>query len=1314
MGERTFKGIMIGCITLCAAALVSLSALTLGWFSGPAVQTDSQPPIDGDIGLRGYFFAGNGSNRKPFEITNPNHFYNLTRLQNLGIFAGTNTSEDSDDGKWHFQIGHDFGDGPRCIEYDAAGNEQPKTYLNMQGTVVSPIGGEGSPFMGVFNGNGIPIKNLVVEGYPEDMGVFGYVSHEGVVKGLVCDNIEIRSTGYTSDTEDDRYNLFYPNVDELFVQNATGFKTASLSLLKKGVSGETNLKKLNGASGTEILELNKDENIDTGTISKYYFKANYPTGRNKGPFSYSWKSSSPIIAPRSLGSNEMLVDLSALRDSEDFNIGSSKQIDARISLIASISVDGFVFSRVIQSYSVQFYSHGHGYTGWIVKEKKIVKVGTGEPSDGLGQDGDYYIDSSNATSANAALYFRNNNTWSPVEGVTNGTKTLPSRTAGNAGDYYINIKGDNAFELYMKESTDGYYTASIFCDYAVQENPNDKNTHYHHGNNIGFLAGHVDGTIENSYVYNGKFVFNNAGNSYVPIATETDLGLVGEIGTHVVNTIEPEIGLTTHGDTGIINLSKIYSLIRDKDASDNDVPMRYGDAAIKAGQTNDKNYISYSNYLSPTATRFSSYLRTGVDNPKEYITGVSSDMSGGSPARWHNYSLPQNIPNDFNSVDFLWNRVIEDEPNSQHVDTTNNQLYIKERFEWGDPLTNGVIVESLTPSSGIDNSYYFNLVTNTLFRKIASGWEKIDALHGKVSPTESFGHSGDLYVDTVNGELHLRDEYSWSKTADVIIVSVSPDNNTGSNGNYFIDTLSYSVFVKETGEWNLMENTTHSAGIPDKSPNNSGDRGLGVFKIVSSYNEQAKIAAENDPYSYFVSNIGDCRILKGTPKTKVYFSTAEYDHSKGSKNSSWGSNGPMRATTIPTYFDSKSFEWPFSRDYNYCFELDLTQMNQATGQYMFNTHSEFLAHYLYGKLIDKFKTAIKPGDDRFGFMFRSSENERLDSLSSYIPLKKPGTKSNFGTDANPRYYPSNSIVFSIDNDNGANVSVVGNNADITIYSNNKGSSDAVEPVYTMRAAPAPSTDEHRFFSYDFKSGVTGNETVKYGDLYLNTTNNKLYRKESSGSWTELTTSTGNNAPTGVGSSDGAYYVQTTSKTVYKFNATTVKWEKVYGVITGTTSPSVNPSGSNMGDAGALYGHIFKLKKGDYVIGAANSGETANIYFLAVQGQTDATIGANDIAGIGNAVTEVDFLTASPEYGEQFSFAQFSFKSTFNTVNGEFTIGIDENDNDRKFRIVFSDTAHGVFVTYLLMYSRSKTLQYWVLVDTHSNKYTDESTTYPRS
>ena len=69
--------------------MVSLSALavavaSIAWFAMP--DKSSEKSLNGEIGLRGYFYDGDGSEEKPFEIVNPIHFYNLCRLQNLGLF----------------------------------------------------------------------------------------------------------------------------------------------------------------------------------------------------------------------------------------------------------------------------------------------------------------------------------------------------------------------------------------------------------------------------------------------------------------------------------------------------------------------------------------------------------------------------------------------------------------------------------------------------------------------------------------------------------------------------------------------------------------------------------------------------------------------------------------------------------------------------------------------------------------------------------------------------------------------------------------------------------------------------------------------------------------------------------------------------------------------------------------------------------------------------------------------------------------------------------------------------------------------------
>ena len=1417
----------IAIVSCLAFSALSLTFATLAWFALPGGKTEKH--IDGEIGLRSYFYAGNGNSPETaFEIVTPIHFYNLTRLQNLGIFTSKRT---------YFQIGHDFGGtkGLCCIDGYDEGVPNYVKYLDMgeasSNTTILPIGSESAPFIGEFNGNGIPIRNLKVKGNPEDIGVFGYVSYEGVVKGLICDELDIISTGYSDDNSDKSNMLFSADIDSLFEQAASGFNTASLSLIETGV-GEQSLKHLNNTNGTPLTEINNPNNIesDSTVSSKYYFRANYPTGANKGPFTYSWKSSSSLIRIKDNQEDydDLEIDLTALRDSTDFNSGKNSQIDSRISIIASVDIDGYVFSRVIQSYTIEFYSKGHGYAGWITVDKNLIRVTSdvNDISPTIGQEGDYYI----LKSGNSySLYYRGSANWTQI---TNTETTAlhdgeesPTREDWNSynksGDsYYIQHytepnSTDEKYVLFKRDTSSDYFSANVFCDYMAKDSypEGDRNTNYHHGNNIGFIAGHVDGTVENSYVYNGKFLLDY-GDGFEAIDTESETGLIGEIGTNVVNTIDPDYGLTMHGETGVLNFSRVYSLIRDVNANGIDVGMKAGDPDIKAGKAqNGTYYISYENYLSPSYTRFSKYLRKHPDYPNGFITGVGTNTGDVSPGTdWHDYTLPSTIPNDYNTVDFSFNQVIEDERTGFYVDRSSLDLYLKKEYKWSDPLISDVVTTKLVPSidTGSIGQYIFNTATDSLFVKktntwgnpiparrgetvptpiardkngdyyvrnynsglelysfdgsswspvsftsgsskpndgtgdvgssyidttggnndlyvkVSNAWVKTPALFGLGEPASGVGYAGEVYVDVQNTEFYNKiDAYTWSKdtSANLSLANIKPLPSLGSNGNYCIDEISYAVFYKNEGEWSRLDAATYNYGVVDKSSNNTGDLGMGVFKIVSTYSADAKTGAESDPIKYYMTGIKQCRIFKGKPINKVYFSTAELDRSLSSSFSNF------RPTTLPSYFDLHSFDWPFSRDYNYCFELDISQIHQAEGQYMYNTDSDFLAHYLYNILIDKSGARIQPGTDKFGFLFDIADDTKvyqLDALSSYMPVGDPApddtnTKSNFGTISNPRWYPNNSIVFHIDNPYGANVSVVGNGANITIYGNDPSSNTQITPLYTMKGTASNDMDAHRFFSYDFKSGKTGTEFITYGDLYVKTTDDYLndpytlwQENTANDNWTEIASVTsGNGLPGNTNEGDYQYYIDVKSNNLYHWEIIedeTYGWAKQYGALFGADNPPTNP---DMKETNALYAHIFKLPQGDYVIGGEDK-KTANIYYLAVQGQTEGNIGDNEMAGIGNAITNVDFLTSKPVYDAQLDYANFSFKCNFNTICGEFIVGVDTED-ENKFRIFFSDYPTP-FVTYLLTYSQTGTMPYYIIVKTGensqtSNHYSAESVTY---
>ena len=986
MTKKIASRVMLGLVALAGVSLTTLGAFSVSWFSGPNIDTGSDNYLDGSIGLRNYFFAGKGTEDEPYEIVSPIHFYNLTRLQNIGVFSG----------KTYFQVGHIFDiEGVpllKCINgYDRDGNPIYDEFLDMgtfsENTRVMTIGGEGVPFVSEIDGNGLPIKNLKVYGNPEDVGVFGYVAHEGLLKGLVFENLTVTSLGFNNNSSSPDNQLFSEDIDDIFASASYLASDTSLSIVQydplSGNYNTENLKKLNGASGTQLIDINASNRVVEDTmIFNGYFKASFPQVEND-KFTYSVISSTPVI--KELGSTvisgadstDFTFDLKPLHDSVDFNKLQEYQVNAKIYLTASVKVDGYIFSRVIQSYSIELYN-------------------------------------------NASTY------------------------------------------------NEGKYSASIFCDYIDQGVASDHVTGYHHGVNVGLLAGHVDGSVKDCYVFGGEVKFNETG--YHPIAAETDTALIGEIGKNVKNDIDPDIGLVVNGDIGVMNFSKIYSMIR----NDTTYPK-----TIKAGQrtpegsTSVVNYVSYKEFLTDdeeSLEKYIDYLRyyDGKKGEREFITRTDRDVGTGV---WHDYNVPSNFPTDFNSVDFLWNKVIEDE-----------------------------------------------------------------------------------------------------------------------------DDI---------------------------------DRGLGVFKLVTSKNSAA--ASHPDEYgTYMASNLGDSRIINGNPKTKVYFSTAEYDHTR-QNDYSWSGDGiPKRGTDLPSYSDILSFDYPFSRDFNYCFELDLSQMNASLGNdYMYNTDSAFLTNYLSSKLIDKYGEPVTPGNARFGFMFRSSENEILNSLSSYMPVKKPGNKQAFETSEGTKYYPSNSIVFRIENPNGANVSVVGNGQNITIYGYDPDtSSGSVTPLYTMKSGNGSGTDGHRYFSYDVATGATGTTAV-------------------------------------VG-------------------------------------------GNSMTDSGALYGHIFKLEQGDYVIGSAND-NAANIFFLAVQGQNEGTIGAKEMLAIEDKIEGADFLLEAPTYANYpsgLNKAQFTYKATFNTTSGIITTDSYTLGGKKYVRVTFNNSP--IFMTSASFKSRLVEHEFMingVLYDTDRYDYT---------
>ena len=565
--------IILGCIIGTFIPMIC-SAFTIAWFIANT-RADNQV-ADGEIGLRNYFYRsedyqGDGSLEKPHEIVTPTHFYNLTRLQNLGVFPKHT----------YFRVGHHFNgidNPPQCL--DTNGNQVDVLDMTAfcRNNPLLPIGSEGTPFYGSFDGSLIPINGLRIAGNPEDVGVFGYTSYSSEVINLVCTNLEVSSLGYSTSGETNF--LYSETIEDIFSEAATNFETASLSFN----DGETdhNLKTL-VPFVIEDLDAHLIENSD---LLEGGFVLHEPTVSGNHNIEYSLCSSTGVIYKEQNGDN-FIVDLSKLP--VEFNETEAVKMYSSLSIVAAIKINGIRYSRVIQNYKIEI-------------------------------------------------------SYAPL--VEDG----PNK-----------------------------YSLKVDCDYVYDDSHNPIN--FAHGNNIGYLVGHADGNVNNCYVYNGTLLFNNDNASLHNVETQTETGLIGKVGNNVTTDIDPTNTNTNKGETGVLNFSHIYSLIRDPFEAGQVTFAGYDNTYDSSAGTvtgEKKTFISYATehkdsgtgtyppcgVNSDTFDLFSDYLRTDTDTPyKHYITsaGNQQDIKDNNNGAGSSYTIPSGtLDKMMNSVDFTWNKVICD------------------------------------------------------------------------------------------------------------------------------------------------------------------------------------------------------------------------------------------------------------------------------------------------------------------------------------------------------------------------------------------------------------------------------------------------------------------------------------------------------------------------------------------------------------------------------------------------------------------------------------------------------------------------------
>ena len=153
-----------------------------------------------------------------------------------------------------------------------------------------------------------------------------------------------------------------------------------------------------------------------------------------------------------------------------------------------------------------------------------------------------------------------------------------------------------------------------------------------HGNNIGLVVGHCDGSVYDCYVYNGHFKMNDGGAGYSNLANGSNLGLIGLVGGTVQNILadESDVGAKEGKNIGVLDFTTIYRDIIDN----NSFVGSHAASGVSTGVTyipvSTSKYLDYlrvynGTYITKEANAVSLRGRTIVTNTDLGVFTVATD-----------------------------------------------------------------------------------------------------------------------------------------------------------------------------------------------------------------------------------------------------------------------------------------------------------------------------------------------------------------------------------------------------------------------------------------------------------------------------------------------------------------------------------------------------------------------------------------------------------------------------------------------------------------------------------------------------------------
>ena len=212
---------------------------------------------------------------------------------------------------------------------------------------------------------------------------------------------------------------------------------------------------------------------------------------------------------------------------------------------------------------------------------------------------------------------------------------------------------------------------SLRFQFAFLRNDDDDTTIYmnvflgeKHGNNIGFLIGHCDGSVHDCYVHDGEFVMNNGDKIVSPdgdthnfssLKNYSSIGLIGLIGDTVKNNSYHGSGsqATSGKRAGVLNFSDIYEKVVDEDSSwDNDVYQLVSPGSPNLGYyfkpKNNVEYLKYlrkhlSKYVTKERNNISLLQRQVISNEDLGVFTVATDFLSAPTEEGASYNLENSV-----------------------------------------------------------------------------------------------------------------------------------------------------------------------------------------------------------------------------------------------------------------------------------------------------------------------------------------------------------------------------------------------------------------------------------------------------------------------------------------------------------------------------------------------------------------------------------------------------------------------------------------------------------------------------------------------